>query len=334
METPSRTDLFLVIPILFAVLSMHGCVTKERFLTQVSQTQTLADQLKDERQNRGDLAKEATRLKKRIADLVAELAAAKEAAANTELRLKEDLAAREKQRDAAMEMGAIVERSLNDEIQRLNDAFAKEKALMERQRAEIAALRVDFEEKKRESDKLSEALLLTEDDLARMKREMGESSKAHQDLLTGLRQEIDAGNVKITQIKNRLSVEIVDKILFASGSDRITLEGKGVLEKVSQALKNVRENDIRIEGHTDNVPIGPKIINKFPSNWELSTARSTQVVRFLADHEVPPENMQAAGFSKYRAVDSNDTPEGKQRNRRIEIVLFPRDITRIVEGVN
>lgn len=334
MKTHSRSFLSLVIPILVAVFFMQGCVMKERYLMQVSETQTLSDQLKDEQQKRGDLEKETTRLKKRIEDLKAELAIDKEGAANTEKSLREELSVREKQRNAAMEMGAIVERSLNEEIQRLADELAKVKALVNRQTTEIAALRAELDDKERESAKLRGTLHLTEDDLARMKREKAESSKAQQDLVAGLRKKIDAGNVKITQIKNRLSMEIVDKILFASGSDRITAEGKGVLKKVSEALKNVKENDIRIEGHTDHVQIGPKIINKFPTNWELSTARSTQVVRFLADQGVLPETLQAAGYSKFRPVDTNETQEGKQRNRRIEIVLFPRDITRIVERTN
>ncbi len=184
-----------------------------------------------------------------------------------------------------------------------------------------------------ESANLRDTLQVTEADLAKMKRELEESSKAHKDLVDGLKKEIDDGSIKITRLKNRLSVEIVDKILFASGSAKITPEGEGVLKKVSSVLKDVKENDIRIEGHTDNVPIGPRLMEKFPSNWELSTARATQVVRFLSHQEVPPENMLAAGFSKYRPVAGNDDPEGRQRNRRIEIVLFPRDIVGIVEEI-
>ncbi len=320
MNALCKTNLYPVFLILVASLFIQSCVTKNRFLSQVSETEQVAAQLEDEKQKRINLEDEAVRLKNRIADLASELLATKEAAANTEKKLKERIAVLDIQRNAAMDMGAFVERSLNEEIQRLKDELEKEKILVDEKNAEIA--------------KLSESLQLTEGDLARMKRELDESSKAHQDLVSGLEKEIEAGSVKITQIKNRLSVEIVDKILFASGSDQITPEGQGVLEKVSAVLKDVKENDIRIEGHTDNVPIGPRIIAKFPSNWELSTARSTQVVRFLSDHNVPPENLQAAGFSKYRPVDTNDTPDGRQRNRRIEIVLFPRDISRIVESGN
>jgi len=334
MRTLKRRNQFLVVVILCAGLMIPGCVTRNRFQSQVSETQLLADQLEGEKQKREELEKDAANLKERISTLDAELAASKEDGSKKEIALKDTIAAREKQRDAAMAMGAIVERTLNDEIDRLKGELAKEVLLAERQTNEMAALRAELEANNQEKAKLGQTLELKEDDLARMKRELAESSKTHRDLVEGLRKEISEGNVKITQIKGRLSVEIVDKILFPSGSDQITPEGTGVLKKVSDVLKNVKEHDTRIEGHTDNVPIGPRLKDKFPTNWELSTARSTQVVRFLTDQGLPPENVQAAGFSMYRPVDTNETPEGKQRNRRIEIVLFPRDISRIVEGVN
>lgn len=179
---------------------------------------------------------------------------------------------------------------------------------------------------------LTEKLEMSEKKSARQERELKEASQAHQDLVGNLRKEISDGSIKITRLKNSLSVEIVDKILFPSGSTQITPEGQNVLKKVSAVLSNIKENDIRIEGHTDDVPIGPGLIDRFASNWELSTARATQVVRFLSRQSVSSENMLAAGFSKYRPIASNETEEGKQRNRRIEIVLFPRDISKILEA--
>ena len=182
-------------------------------------------------------------------------------------------------------------------------------------------------------DQMNEALKVTEAEAARKERELREADAAHKDLIGQLEKEITDGSIKITQLKDRLSVEIVDKILFASGSDQVTSEGKGVLKKVSEILKTVKENSIRIEGHTDNVPIGSRLAGKFPSNWELSTSRATQVVRYLSDLGVSPEKMSAVGLSEYRPVASNDTLEGKQRNRRIEIVLYPKDLQEIAASV-
>ncbi len=125
MKTHSRCDLFLIISVLVAVLFVQGCVTKERYLMQVSESQVLTDQLKEEQQKRGDLEKEAVGLKKQIEDIKTELMDTKENAANTEKSLRRSLAARKQQRDVAMQMGAMIERSLNQEIQRLRDELAK-----------------------------------------------------------------------------------------------------------------------------------------------------------------------------------------------------------------
>lgn len=88
---------------------------------------------------------------------------------------------------------------------------------------------------------------------------------------------------------------------------------------------------IRIEGHTDNVPIGVKLREKFPTNWELSTARATNVVRFFIERGgVNRERLEAVGFADTRPVASNDTEDGRTDNRRIEILLYPRDLSEIV----
>jgi chemotaxis protein MotB len=121
----------------------------------------------------------------------------------------------------------------------------------------------------------------------------------------------------------------VDKILFDSGSADIKKNGKAVLDRVAEILGTITDKQIRIEGHTDNVPIGPVLAIKFPTNWELSTARSTTVVRYLQEKGVDPRFLSATGYSEYRPVESNESDEGKAKNRRIEIVLIPLDEDRI-----
>ena len=131
----------------------------------------------------------------------------------------------------------------------------------------------------------------------------------------------------VSQLADRLSVKILDKILFASGEAVISPKGREVLKRVGKVLATARDKDkvIRIEGHTDNVPIGKTLREKFASNWELSTARATTVVRFLAEtSKIPPDGFEAAGLGEYHPVAKNDTPEGRQQNRRIEIILYPR----------
>jgi len=158
------------------------------------------------------------------------------------------------------------------------------------------------------------------------KRAIEELRKTYDNLVSELNEEIEKGEIEVSQLKDKLTLSMVEKILFDSGSAEIKKNGRAVLQRVAEILMKVRDKQIRIEGHTDNVPIGPFLAAQFPTNWELSTARSTTVVRFLQDQGVEPSYLSAAGYSEYRPVDSNETDEGKAKNRRIEIVLIPLDL--------
>jgi chemotaxis protein MotB len=117
---------------------------------------------------------------------------------------------------------------------------------------------------------------------------------------------------------------MVDKILFPSGEAEITPAGLEILDRVGKVLKNTEGKIIRVEGHTDNVPIHPNLQKKFPTNWELSTARATNVVRFLQEKVgIKGTRLQVIGMSEYSPVADNKTPEGRSQNRRIEITLLP-----------
>jgi len=143
-------------------------------------------------------------------------------------------------------------------------------------------------------------------------------------LVADMKKEIEQGQITITQLADRLSVSMVDKILFPSGEAEITPEGLKILERVGSVLKNTQNKIIRVEGHTDNVKIHPKLQKKFPTNWELSTTRATNVVRFLQEKVgIEPVCLLAVGMSEYHPVQSNKTEEGRSQNRRIEIILLP-----------
>ncbi|MGB2957979.1 MAG: OmpA family protein [Bacteroidota bacterium] len=146
-------------------------------------------------------------------------------------------------------------------------------------------------------------------------------------LVTDLQKEIEDGQVKITQLADRLSVTLVDKILFPSGQANLTSGGVKVLRQVGKTLKTTSGKVIRVEGHTDNIPISTNLVEKFPTNWELSTTRATNVVRFLQDKVgIEGNRLQAVGMSEFHPVASNKTRKGRSQNRRIEIALLP-DIT-------
>ena len=133
--------------------------------------------------------------------------------------------------------------------------------------------------------------------------------------------EIADKQVTIQQLNDRLVVTLVDQILFASGSAELHPKGRAVLDKAIPTLAAQSGKWIIIEGHTDNEPIGPSIIARFPTNWDLSTARATSVVKYMQDKGVPPVNLAATGYSQYQPVKPNTTAAGRQANRRIEIIL-------------
>ena len=156
-----------------------------------------------------------------------------------------------------------------------------------------------------------------EDEISRLKG-------TYETLMADMKEEIEQGQIKITQLADRLSVSMVDKILFPSGEAEITPEGLEILNRVGKVLKNTEGKIIRVEGHTDNVPIHPNLQKKFPTNWELSAARATNVVRFLQDKVgIKGTRLQIIGMSEYSPVADNKTPDGRSQNRRIEVTLLP-----------
>jgi chemotaxis protein MotB len=136
-----------------------------------------------------------------------------------------------------------------------------------------------------------------------------------------LQTEVKADQVQIQQLQNQLKLTIVNEILFPEGGWELNKAGEQTLDKVAPTLKTLTNERIEVDGYTDNVPIGPELKSRFPSNWELSTARATDVVRYLVSKGVDPKRLSATGFGDTQPVASNDTAQGRAKNRRIEIVL-------------
>jgi chemotaxis protein MotB len=167
--------------------------------------------------------------------------------------------------------------------------------------------------------------------LTEKEKEVSGLKSTYDNLMKELNKEIKAGQIAITQLKDRLSLSMVEKVLFDSGKADIKKDGEKVLDRVGRILKQVTDKQISIEGHTDNVPIGLKLQPVFPTNWELSTTRATNVARYLQEKAgLDPRLLIASGFSEYHPVESNDTEEGRTKNRRIEIVLTPMVLEKAV----
>jgi chemotaxis protein MotB len=173
-----------------------------------------------------------------------------------------------------------------------------------------------------------------EKERAAKEAEIQRLTKTQEDLTKSLQAQIDKGDIKIKQVRDRLTINMVEKVLFNSGQAQVKPEGLKVLKQVADVLKTVNDKQIRIEGHTDNVPIGGKLKQKFPTNWELSTARATNVVRyFIEQGGVNRENFEAVGYADTKPVADNETEAGRTENRRIEIVLFPKDLSAIASEI-
>jgi chemotaxis protein MotB len=158
----------------------------------------------------------------------------------------------------------------------------------------------------------------------RVEREarLAEVQGTYDELVGKLEEEIERGEVKISELKGKLTVNVVDKILFDSGKANLKKAGLSVLQQIGDILKTAVDKNIQVEGHTDNVPIRGTLASKFPSNWELSTARATTVLHFLQDKVgISGERLSAVGYGEYQPIESNSTAEGRALNRRIQIVL-------------
>jgi chemotaxis protein MotB len=163
-------------------------------------------------------------------------------------------------------------------------------------------------------------------DLQRAREEQVQTvSKTYEDLLEKMKGEIAKGEVTISELKGKLTVNMVDAILFDSGKAEVKPEGQAVLQKVISILKDVTDKAIRTEGHTDNVPIAGMLAKKYPTNWELSAARAINVTRYLLEQGIDPAALSAVAYGEHKPVAGNDTPEGRAKNRRIEIILVPRE---------
>ena len=140
-----------------------------------------------------------------------------------------------------------------------------------------------------------------------------------------LRKELADNQAKLEMSERGLVLTFLSEVLFDSGKAEIKEDAQGTLSKVANVIQQkVPDRDVAIEGHTDNEPIKH---SGWKSNWELSTGRATSVLHFLEDGGVNPHKLVASGYGEYRPVAGNDSLEGRQKNRRVEIVIIPKQLT-------
>ena len=247
---------------------------------------------------------------------------------------KELAALQGKYKDLAQENNALKEqiRKLNGDL----TVMTGEKDRIAGQRDELDKLlksksddllKAVSESRKKVADLEAENTKLKENvaQLQTKSQEVEKASNTYKELLQEMKGEIAQGQITITELKGKLTMDVVDKILFASGEATVKKEGLAVLKRVVEILKNMQDKNIRVEGHTDNVRITSKLARIYPSNWELSAARAINVTKYLQQQGIDPAILSATAFGEYQPLADNSTAEGKAKNRRIAIILLPKE---------
>lgn len=185
------------------------------------------------------------------------------------------------------------------------DALAEKSARIEAQLQEIESAKDELASKLSERD-----------------REVAELRGTYDGLVSDLEAELASGHVQIEQLRDGIRVNVSDDILFPPGSAEVDDQGREVLKKVAAQIAN-SPHEVEVEGHTDDVAIVGALAERYPTNWELAGARAAQVVRLFQDEGIEGSRMRAISNAEYDPAAANDSPEGRQQNRRIGIRLIP-----------
>jgi chemotaxis protein MotB len=305
---------------MLCAMAVGGCVSTG------THTKTLSE-LEAEKKTSAQLQQQLAGLQQNLDQEAAQRQAAEQQATELQSRL-DGLENQNGQLNS--ELGKV-RGQITDLEQKLRSGSASSREEIARLQKQAADLEANTARIAKEQSQLAATLeqerLAKEEEIKRLTRTQEELSKSLQD-------EISKGNITIQQVRDRLTINMVDRVLFDSGKAQVKPAGVKVLKQVGDVINKISDKQIRIEGHTDNVPISSKLQDRFKTNWELSTARATTVVRYLIDQGgVDRQYLSAVGYADTHPLASNDTEEGRSSNRRIEIVLYPKDLKEIAGEV-
>lgn len=278
----------LTMVVLLALPGLGGCVKKgthQRALDEIAQARTDQQALQ-------------TEMRERLAQADADRRAAEAERRAAEERLMAEVAA------------------VRDSLDVMTARRAEAEARFEEARTEVYRLEVLQRDRGTEFQRLQQRL----QSLAAIEREVRQRNAIYEEVIGRFQSLISAGRLSVAIDRGRMVIQLPQDILFESGSATLGSDGRGTLAEVASVLADIDDRSFQVEGHTDNVPIATA---RFPSNWELSTARALSVVRLLVDRGVNPMTLSGAGYGEFRPVAENTSPEGRRRNRRIEIVMLP-----------
>ncbi len=240
----------------------------------------------------------------------------------------------QKQTDILKKEGTEREKELLEQNKKMQERYEKElndlkKQLQDEQENHIQELKKLREEYDKKISELNRQISAFTDEISELKKlnkkqkeELERMQSQADELEKQLKEEIQKGEIRLKRFHNKLIINIDDKISFDSGSADLKKGVFPALEKISRILADYPENQIIVEGHTDNVPIRT---SRFRNNWQLSTERALSVLEYLLRHKkLDPTRFSVAGYGEYQPIVSNDSPSNRALNRRVDIVVIPR----------
>jgi chemotaxis protein MotB len=291
-----KTYFTLCVSVLLS-FTLSGCmVLKSTYLDKVNEAEKLSQDITSLQQRNQILTSENIKLQNEINDL-----------------------------DLEIEKNILDRNQIKKDRDNLETLLKSKSDTLSRNIAELRGKNADLEAR---NSALKENITKLEKDVAsfeKTKEEIQTVSKTYDNLLEEMKGEIAKGQITISELKGKLTVNVLEEILFDSGKAEIKKNGLVVLKKVIDVLKNVKDKIIRVEGHTDNVKIGSSLLGKYPTNWELSAARAINVTKYLQNQGIDPAILSSTAYGEYHPVADNSTSEGRAKNRRIAIVLTNKD---------
>ena len=340
----------------------HARELEARVAAEQAKSSTLAQQMESLSAAAVKTRDEMSRLEKHVGRLESEKARADELLQHLSHRDQEigSLQRAVSDREAMTARAAALATQVDDAQKRIGELTSEVAATIERailaeeerdrysnhvmqQRASLLRTEEDLRRLHQEQESL-QALLRQQQDAALKANELEQARLARareakeaegqrlvkglEDLTKALQDEIGKGSSRVQLEGDLFTITLLDRVLFEPGYARVKPDGQKVLKRLSDVFKSMTDVQIRVEGHTDDVPIGAKLKARFASNWEFSVAKASLVVRYLLEHAgFDAHAVTLGGYAHLKPIAGNDTEEGRTLNRRIEIVLFPRDVT-------
>ncbi len=277
-----------------AALVFAACVPKDKYDAALADAQSVHAQLAASSDREKAKDAEIANLRQGLSDAQADVQ-------QRDQKLS-DLSTSDHNLQAQLDEGTAINAKLRGELERLGknvDAMLQEKGTL--------------------SHALDDAKVRLEE-LRKAQAAAEARAQLFQQLVQKLKKMIDAGQLKVATRAGRLVIQLPNDVLFDSGQTAIKPVGKEALAQLAKVLVTIRGRAFQVGGHTDNVPI---LTARFPSNWELSTARAVEVVKLLITQGEDPHVLSAAGYGEFDPVATNDSSEGRAKNRRIELTLQP-----------